>query len=307
MRESDESTETLLDSQVDDGVVAARDGSFKAATARSTQFNRGIETGFEDVAVYRFEDRHITEIVDQVVCELPVALVYNDISHAVMMATPTDLDVFAKGFSLSEGILPSLNALYSLDIRHSELGIQIDMTIAVSAFAALKVQRRTMVGRTGCGLCGVESLELFHATLPQVTTRARAEWLTQIPSVVAQLEAQQRISQMTGGAHAAAWIVAGDIVALFEDVGRHNALDKLLGYLAHNNCAVSEGFIVITSRASYELIRKCAQLNIGLLASISAPTSLAVSMAKQAGLTLASFCRKNSFVIYTDYPLVLRD
>jgi len=282
MRESDETVEMLQRSDIENVSDAAS------------------ESGFADVAVRRFQDHQFVSITDQVVCELPVALVYNGISHAVMMATPTDLALFAKGFSLSEGIVSSLKELYSLDIQHSELGIQIDMTIASSAFAALKERRRTMVGRSGCGLCGVESLEQFQMALPNVTTRMHSDWLVQIPSAVAKLEAQQHITRMTGGAHAAAWVVAGEIVALFEDVGRHNALDKLLGFLSQNHCDVQDGFIVMTSRASYELIRKCAQLNIGLLASISAPTTMAISMAKQAGLTLASFCRGDGFVIYTD-------
>jgi FdhD protein len=302
MRKLDASADTRQRHHVDDVVDAKKISSLKLPTTLLSQIDQSAEMGFVDVAVHRFHDQQFSDIVDQVVCELPVALVYNGISHAVMMATPTDLELFAKGFSLSEDILPNLKALYALDIHHSDLGIQIDMTIASSAFAALKDRRRTMVGRSGCGLCGVESLEQFHATLPQVTTRAHDNWLAQIPHAVSKLQAQQHITQMTGGAHAAAWVVAGEIVALFEDVGRHNALDKLLGYLAQNHCDVFSGFIVMTSRASYELIRKCAQLNIGLLASISAPTTMAISMAKQAGLTLASFCRGNGFVIYTDYP-----
>jgi len=262
-----------------------------------------IEKGYADVAVRRYQgsrehDHQVTSLVDQVVCEVPVALVYNGISHAVMMATPTDLELFAKGFSLSEGILSSLKELYSLDIQHSELGVQLDMTITTSAFTALKAHRRMMAGRSGCGLCGIESLEQFHTTLPKVTTSIHPDWLAQIPTAVAQLETQQEITRVTGGAHAAAWVVAGKVAALFEDVGRHNALDKLLGFLAQNQCDVQEGFVVMTSRASYELIRKCAQFNISLLASISAPTTMAIQMAKQAGLTLASFCRGDGFVVY---------
>jgi formate dehydrogenase accessory protein FdhD len=121
-----------------------------------------------------------------------------------------------------------------------------------------------------------------------------------IVSVRMLIQAQQEITALTGGAHAAAWVVDGHIVALFEDVGRHNALDKLLGYLAQENYDTSLGFVVMTSRASYELIRKCAQLNISLLASISAPTSMAIQLAKQSGLTLASFCRGDRFVLYTE-------
>ncbi|WP_420002224.1 formate dehydrogenase accessory sulfurtransferase FdhD [Acinetobacter sp. LF10] len=255
--------------------------------------------GYETVQVHRFH-RDISENeMDYIVQEYPVALIYNGISHAVMMATPSDLEVFAKGFSLSEGILHSLSELYSLEIRHNTLGVEVDMTISSCAFMALKEHRRMMVGRTGCGLCGVESLKQLYANLPIVNTSVSSIWLNQIPNAIAQLKVRQRISELTGGAHAAAWVVKGQIVALFEDVGRHNALDKLIGYLAEQKMNVAEGFVVMTSRASYELIRKCAQYNIGLLATISAPTSMAIEMAKHLNLTLASFCRGDSFVLYT--------
>ena len=173
------------------------------------------------------------------------------------------------------------------------------MTISSRAFMALKEHRRMMVGRSGCGLCGIESLKQFYADLPLVSSKVSSLWLKQIPNAIAQLKARQKITELTGGAHAAAWVVQGQIVALFEDVGRHNALDKLLGHLAEQKLNVAEGFVVMTSRASYELIRKCAQYNIGLLATISAPTSMAIEMAKQLNLTLASFCRGDSFVLYT--------
>jgi FdhD protein len=255
--------------------------------------------GYETVQVHRFH-RDISENeMDYIVQEYPVALIYNGISHAVMMATPSDLEVFAKGFSLSEGILHSLSELYSLEIRHNTLGVEVDMTISSRAFMALKEHRRMMVGRTGCGLCGVESLKQLYANLPVVNTSVSSIWLNQIPNAIAQLKVRQRISELTGGAHAAAWVVKGQIVALFEDVGRHNALDKLIGYLAEQKMNVAEGFVVMTSRASYELIRKCTQYNIGLLATISAPTSMAIEMAKHLNLTLASFCRGDSFVLYT--------
>lgn len=255
--------------------------------------------GYETMQVHRFNQDIYENEMDYIVQEYPVALIYNGISHAVMMTTPSDLEVFAKGFSLSEGILQSLNELYSLDIRQNELGIEVDMTISSRAFMVLKEQRRMMVGRTGCGLCGIESLNQLYANLPAVSTQVPSTWLNQIPNAIAQLKVRQKITELTGGAHAAAWVVKGQIVALFEDVGRHNALDKLLGYLAEQKLDVTEGFVVMTSRASYELIRKCAQYNIGLLATISAPTSMAIDMAKQLNLTLASFCRGDSFVLYT--------
>jgi FdhD protein len=255
--------------------------------------------GYETMQVHRFHQDLYENEMDYIVQEYPVALIYNGISHAVMMATPSDLEVFAKGFSLSEGILQSLNELYSLDIRQNELGVEVDMTISSRAFMALKEQRRMMVGRTGCGLCGIESLNQLYTNLPAVSTQVPSTWLNQIPNTIAQLKVRQKITALTGGAHAAAWVVKGQIVVLFEDVGRHNALDKLLGYLAEQKLDVAEGFVVMTSRASYELIRKCAQYNIGLLATISAPTSMAIDMAKQLNLTLASFCRGDSFVLYT--------
>lgn len=255
--------------------------------------------GYETVQVHRFDGDKFADEMDYIVQEYPVALIYNGISHAVMMATPSDLDVFAKGFSLSEGILSSLSELYALEISQNDLGIQIEMTISSRAFMALKAHRRMMVGRTGCGLCGIESLQQFYTGLPAVTTHRQAKWLDQIPEAVRQLKARQKISELTGGAHAAAWIVDGEITALFEDVGRHNALDKLLGHLAEQKLDIANGFVMMTSRASYELIRKCAQSNIALLATISAPTSMAIEMAKKLNLSLASFCRGKSFVLYT--------
>ena len=255
--------------------------------------------GYETVEIQRLNENKAVEQSDFVVQEYPIALVYNGISHAVMMATPADVEVFAKGFSLSEGILSSLKELYTLDVQDTLFGIQVEMDISTRAFMMLKQHRRMMVGRTGCGLCGIESLQQLHLNLPKITTVVSDVWLTQIPYAISQLNIRQKITQMTGGAHAAAWVEAGEIVALFEDVGRHNALDKLLGYMAQNHHDVRQGFVVMTSRASYELIRKCAQLNIGLLACISAPTSMAIEMAKRSGLQLASFCRGDGFVLYT--------
>ncbi len=256
--------------------------------------------GYEAATIHRYRDQHFVEQQDFIVQEYPIALVYNGISHAVMMATPADIEVFAQGFSLSEGLIQDLKELYSLDVIHSDAGIVVEMEISSRAFMALKQHRRMMVGRTGCGLCGIESLQQLHFDLPKISTPVQQAWFAQIPQAIAELKAKQTITQVTGGAHAAAWVVDGQIDAVFEDVGRHNALDKLLGDIAQRQCDVSQGFVVMTSRASYELIRKCAQLNIALLACISAPTSMAVGMAKQAGLSLASFCRGDGFVLYTD-------
>lgn len=257
------------------------------------------QNGYETVKIKRFNHNESLEQCDEIVQECPIALVYNGISHAVMMATPTDLEVFAKGFSLSEAILNNLEELYALDIHKNEFGFQVEMDISSRAFMALKQHRRMLVGTTGCGLCGIESLAQLHVDLPQISTTMKFEWLAYIPHAIQQLRDQQKITQITGGAHAAAWVVNGVIDVLFEDVGRHNALDKLLGYIAQNQSDVNLGFIAMTSRASYELIRKCAQFNIALLACISAPTTMAVEMAKKSNLNLAGFCRQDGFVLYT--------
>jgi len=256
-------------------------------------------SGYESIQITRFEKGQTETQFDKVVQEYPIALVYNGISHAVMMATPTDVVEFAKGFSLSEGIVGSLKELYSIDIIQNNFGIQVEMQISSKAFMALKEHRRMLIGRTGCGLCGIESLQQLHFSLPKISHPVKPDWLSEIPSAVKQLKSQQKITAFTGGAHAAAWVENGIILALFEDVGRHNALDKLLGHISAQNFDLSKGFVVMTSRASYELIRKCAVLNIALLATISAPTSMAIQMAQTAGLTLASFCRGDGFVVYT--------
>lgn len=259
--------------------------------------------GYETVEIQRFNDHESVRQHDEIVQEYPIALIYNGISHAVMMATPKDIEVFAIGFSLSEHVVSGLSEIYAIDITHSNYGIQVDIEISSRAFMALKEHRRMLVGRTGCGVCGIESLQQLQLNLPQITTALRPEWLMQIPDSIAQLKSEQSITQVTGGAHAAAWVVDGCIDVLFEDVGRHNALDKLLGFLAQNQIDVSLGFVVMTSRASYELIKKCAQFNIALLACISAPTTLAVHMANQSKLNLAGFCRGSGFVLYTDHTI----
>ncbi len=255
--------------------------------------------GFEPVEVQRIQGQHSSTVQDYIVQEYPVALVYNGINHVVMMATPTDLEEFAKGFSLSEGIVSSLKELYSVEIQNNPSGIVLDISISSRAFNSLKAQRRMMVGRTGCGLCGVESLQQFSIALPKVSTVFSTTWLQHIPAAISQLSQKQTISRHTGAAHAAAWVVNGVVDVVFEDVGRHNALDKLLGHLIQNRYDLNTGFVLMTSRASYELIRKCAQLNIGLLACISAPSSMAINLAKQSGLGLVGFCRGQGFVLYT--------
>ena len=241
------------------------------------------------------DERH-----DLVVEETPVALVYNGVSHAVMLATPCDLEDFALGFSLSEGILASTDELFGLEAEPSCDGIAVDMHIAGERFHALKERRRSLAGRTGCGLCGVDSLSALRTALPDVP-RGVTVPLGAIESALARLPAAQRLFRDTGGAHGAAWVAAdGTLGAVREDVGRHNALDKLLGALARPGGAdIATGFVLVTSRASYEMVAKVATCGGSTLVAVSAPTTLAVQLAERCGLTLVGFARPGRAVVYS--------
>jgi FdhD protein len=235
---------------------------------------------------------------DTVVTEVPVALVYNGVSHVVMMATPTHLDDLALGFSLSEDILQYPAQLLDFELQQREQGVELNLTIAAEAFAKLKDRRRNLTGRTGCGLCGIESL----AQAIPAPARISQEWSVShqaIAVAVDSLGSTQLLKGKTGGVHGAAWCsLQGDIELLREDVGRHNALDKLLGSL-HHNAHSAHGFVLVTSRASYEMVAKVASHNIPLLAAVSAPTSLAIEQAEEAGVTLVAYAQAKRQVVFT--------
>lgn len=252
--------------------------------------------------VSRHRHGELQSCQDVVAEEYPVSLVFNGISHAVMMATPCDLEEFAIGFTLSEGIVAHVREIHDLEVLFHADGAEIQLTIAQPAFLNLKAHRRTLTGRTGCGVCGTESLQLLDLVPEKVDDSSAIVPDHQlIQRILADLPAHQPLMQATGGAHAAAWCTAtGAIMRVFEDVGRHNALDKLLGWMARQEIDPAAGLVFLTSRASYELIRKAARRNIPVMATISAPTSLAVRMAHEAGIHLLSFCRPNGFVEYPD-------
>lgn len=229
--------------------------------------------------------------------EVPVALAYNGVSHAVMLATPCDLEDFAVGFSLSEGIVRARTEIRGVEAAASADGVTVDIAIGSGAFARLKERRRTLAGRTGCGLCGTESLAQVLRPLPRVT-QAVAIDLGALRAAAAALQARQRLHTLTGAAHAAAWAAAdGTLVSVREDIGRHNALDKLIGALARERASFADGFALLTSRASSEMVQKAATVGIPLLAAVSAPTSLAIRLAEQHGVTLVAWLRGNRLVV----------
>lgn len=229
--------------------------------------------------------------------EVPVALIYNGISHAVMMASPADLADLALGFSLSEGILAHPHECYDLEVHQESQGLAVHLTIASQRLAELKQRRRSLTGRTGCGLCGTEALEQAIRPIPTVTAPLLDD--TAIQHALEALSDHQPLKAASGAVHGAAWCdLQGRLQRLREDVGRHNALDKLIGGLARDAVPLEEGFVLISSRASYEMVHKCASAGVGALVAVSAATSLAVEQAREANLLLVGFARPGRHVIY---------
>lgn len=239
--------------------------------------------------------------LDIVAEETPVALVFNGISHAVMMATPADLEELGVGFALTEGVVRARGDIYDIETCYLASGAEVQMTISQQAFHALKARRRTLAGRSGCGVCGTESLELLDMQPERVAPALLSNLAATVSRAGRELPAFQSLMHQTGGVHAAAWCGPdGAIRAVREDVGRHNALDKLIGHLALRNeaDALQTGFVFMSSRASYELVRKATRMGISMLATISAPSSLAIDLAHEAGMTLVGFCRNGRCVQY---------
>ncbi len=230
--------------------------------------------------------------------EVPVAFVVNGISHAVMMATPTDLEDFALGFALTEGLIEGPSQLYEVEHEVLPQGIEVRLQVAAAAEYQLKERRRAMAGRTGCGLCGAERLEQVRMAVPQAPDVVLTE--EALLRAHALLRDHQPEKLRTGATHAAAWAnMAGDIVCVREDVGRHNALDKLIGALRKSQQDMAQGFVCITSRASFEMVQKTLQSGAGVLAAVSAPTALAVEMAQAHNLVLVGLIRRDRCTRYS--------
>lgn len=254
---------------------------------------------YRTLEVHRLRGGHLCAQQDGVAEEVPVALEFNGVAHAVMMASPADLDDFACGFAVTEGIVDTIAQIYDCECVFSAQGCTVKLTIAASCFVRLKEKRRNLTGRTGCGLCGTESLSQAIRQ-PALLPVARCFEAQAVSKAVAAMRAHQLLLAVTGTTHAAAWCTAdGHIALLREDVGRHNALDKLVGALLRSGQPASTGFITITSRASYEMVQKTATAGITLLAAVSGVTGLAVDVAQTAGLTLLGFVRGNDISIYS--------
>jgi FdhD protein len=238
---------------------------------------------------------------DVVIAEQAIALVYNGISHAVMMATPTDLLDFAIGFSLVEKIINQPSDILDYEMIETELGIELQLNISSRLFSQLKTKRRSLAGNSGCGLCGVESLQQTvkqHQPLPL----AQRVNFAVIQKALLSFKTQQLLNNQAGGVHGAAFCsrATGEVLLLREDVGRHNALDKLIGALAQSNIKRESGFVLASSRASYEMVDKTIAAGITHLVTMSAATSKAIALAQQYQLILIGFAHSDRHVIYTN-------
>ncbi len=257
-------------------------------------------------AVWR--DGRLRETADRATPEeSAIALVYDGSTQAVMMASPQDVEDFAVGFSLTEGIVADASEIESLDVVVHELGLEARMWLAKEPSRALGSRRRNLAGPTGCGLCGVDSLE--QAAKP--ARKIVADGAFSAADIHAALEALQRAQTLnfeTRAVHGAGFYRPGEgLLAVREDVGRHNALDKLAGHLARSSVDAARGFVVLSSRVSVEMVQKTAMIGAPLLVAVSAPTALGVRMAEEAGITLVAIARGDGFEVFTHPRRVVDD
>ena len=246
-----------------------------------------------------WRDNRLSEGARAIPEETALALTYNGGTYAVMMGTPQNLEDFAIGFSLSEGVVQSPEEISSLEIVDLDDGIELRMWLAEDKAARLSERRRHIAGPTGCGLCGIDSIA--EAVRPAaIVASGRSFSPRELMTAMAAMPPLQPINVETRAVHAAAfWTPADGVVALREDVGRHNALDKLAGALAQAGTPASEGIVLLTSRVSVEMVQKTTAIGAGVMVAVSAPTALAVKMAEAAGITLVAVARADGFEVFT--------
>jgi FdhD protein len=263
--------------------------------------NKVTSSPVAELSVERWRDGDIERIVDRLAEEVPVALTYQGVSHVVMLATPTHLEDLAVGFTLSESIVAVTAEIRSVEaIPLADGAFEARVGIDAARFAELLRRPRNLAARSGCGLCGVETIEQAIRQPPVLGSGVRVS-IAEVHATLAELRQHQTINQQTGSVHAAAWAVPGQGIRLVrEDVGRHNALDKVIGAMVRAGWRFDDGYFVITSRASYEMVQKTATVGASVLVAVSAPTAFAVRLAQQSGLTLIGFAREHQHVVYAN-------
>lgn len=259
----------------------------------------GYANPLMDMPATRWQTGTASPTNETVAEEVPIAFVYNGQTHVVMMATPADLADFAIGWSLTEDAIRTPTDFHHVDIVRYSQGIELHMTVAPECAEGLAARQRRLAGRTGCGICGAESIEAVLRDIPPITTN-RTIHPGAIQRGIETLPRHQTLNAASGAIHAAAWVTpTGSVTHCREDVGRHNALDKLIGALLREGVDPAEGFITVTSRASFEMAQKAIRFGAPALVAISGPTGLAVRLAETAGLTLIGFARAGRFTVYT--------
>ena len=258
----------------------------------------GTRSGAVARPVARDKDVVPGRVSDMVAEEVPVALLYNGEPYAVMLASPIDLQDFGVGFSVSEGLVESAADIERVDVQETLAGLELRIALRAQP-ARLHASARALPGYAGCGLCGVRQLEEAVRWPAPVQSQARTT-LASVHRAVEAMPEAQALHHLTGATHAAGWFsLDGQLLLLREDIGRHNALDKLIGAIAGSGLDPAQGLLVMTSRASCELLQKAGTAGIGILAAISAPTALAISIAESANITLLGFVRGRQQVIYS--------
>lgn len=255
--------------------------------------------GIVELPVRRWRDGIWQQASDSVAEEVPVALTFNSIPHVVMLATPADLLDLGRGFSFTEGLVEAPDEIREAELKVAPDGLEVALSVPQQRLAQLLERRRNLTGRTGCGVCGAETIEEVIRVPPPVAGggSVRREVLA---AALAELKSRQTMNAATGSLHAAAWVGwNGAIHLVREDVGRHNALDKVIGALLAQRADRLEGLLLVTSRASYEMVQKAATAGVRMLVAVSAPTALAVELAERTGLTLIGFARESQQVVYT--------
>lgn len=258
-----------------------------------------VPSTIREVTVHRWRDGDVQRVADQVAEEVPVGLVFNGVPHVVMLATPANLEDLAVGFTLSESIVDSPSEIQSVEATTRDDGtLEVRIGITASKLSELLRRQRNMTGRTGCGLCGAQKVEDAIRQPVPVTGGVSVD-VKSLHDALRDLRDRQEINLLTGSVHAAAWVMPDTGIKLVrEDVGRHNALDKVIGAVVRAGGDFKHGYFVVTSRASYEMVQKAVTVGGTLLAAVSAPTAFAIRMAESAGLTLIGFAREHQHVVY---------
>ncbi len=293
------------DTGPEDPIGKARDGRtqpprgenpfLQREAASDLRHNTALETPIAVISFKECETRHAERVIPS---EVPVNVIYGGIPFAVMMTTPSELEDFAVGFSLTEGVIQHPDDIRDIRIEREERGLRLAVELTPSRLHEHLARKRALAGRTGCGLCGIDDLKaLPQARHPQGDAPNIA--LSAIHSALLHLEQEQVLNQLTHAVHAAAWAdLDGTIRCVREDVGRHNALDKLIGSIARADTRPDGGFVVVTSRCSFELVEKVAAFGARTLVAISAPTSLALERARHHDITLIGIARRDSISVF---------